>query len=251
MEYNPIVRREFPRSPKMTLTSRNRLQLRLESPTMEQAVTGIRGVLEQHAGGVLPEWDLVASTIAVERREARQVVSRPGWLTFIIRGECKLVSYDDAGTETVEQFLSVSDIVAATISPERLVAGELPLSLSRWRGVGQSIPEMHLISLTDVEVLHLDARVATSLAHKYVAWSRVYVMLLWTYVDTMWSIVLAARHTSAADRYAELMSRAHPPRHATQAEIASFLGVTRPALNRILQKSKNSPDGERPTRFPE
>lgn len=204
--------------------------------TRRIALAGLRVTAEGFAGGRLPDWEAFAEKATLSRVDPRERMDEQGMVAMLLQGQAKMVTRDDEGREAVEQFLGRGDLAASRVKPAWADATAPPFSISRWYGRRWSVPEMELHALTRCVVLQIDAEMAARLGEEHAGWARVYSAFLWSYIDIMWVIVQDARVKTAAERYRELMRRPSPPTAATQGEIASFLGISRQALNRIISQ---------------
>ena len=85
-------------------------------------------------------------------------------------------------------------------------------------------------------MLRFDYRVIERLAAKHAQWGEIHAAVLWAHIEGLLYNITTLRGKDAAARYQQLMQRGGLKNRLNQSEIASYLGISRETLNRIVRR---------------
>lgn len=198
---------------------------------------------ERYTSSPLPEWDVFAATVHLLRfPKGVQVPHGSHDVSLVLSGGVKLIFEDEDLKGEVAEFFFPGSIMTSTLRPRWDGMLAAPFPVAQYVVPRSRTPVTSAHTLTRTELLRFDYRVIEQLAARHAQWGEAHSAVLWMYIEAILANVNTLRSGNASRQYELLMQRVGVDGLLTQAEIASYLGISRETLNRII-KGKQAREG--------
>ncbi|MCA0295354.1 MAG: Crp/Fnr family transcriptional regulator [Actinobacteria bacterium] len=219
--------------------------MNIDGAVTGHAMRSLRLLLEAYAGCELPQWDLFATNVRVQRIEAGQVLFKVGdhhpYIYFIQRGLFKAQMPTEGDRMTTVFFPEEGDVLASMaalgVDGVRRVASRGLHPRAETLRAAVEAESVHTVTAIEPSLLlRVNYRVIEHLSSQHLQWARLTTTIALMHATTLQSDAGWLRSTPE-QRYRSLL-REHPGlvQRVTQRDLASFLNITDVALSRIAKR---------------
>lgn len=157
-------------------------------------------------------------------------------VSFIVAGGVKLICDDGPLTGEVAEFYFAGGFFTSNLRPSWAHRATAPFPAVRFATPAFRLPQTTVHTLEKCALLRFDYRVIERLAAKHAQWGEIHAAVLWAHIEGLLYNITTLRGKDAAARYQQLMQRGGLKNRLNQSEIASYLGISRETLNRIVRR---------------
>jgi CRP-like cAMP-binding protein len=219
--------------------------MNIDGAVTGHAMRSLRLLLEAYAGCELPQWDLFASNVRVQRVEPGAVLFKVGehhpYIYFVQRGLFKAQMPSEGDRMTTVFFPEEGDVLASMSAlgadgVRRVAARGLHPRAETLRAAVEA-ESIHTVTAIEPSLLlRVNYRVIEHLSSQHLHWARLTTTIALMHATTLQADAGWLRSTPE-QRYRSLL-REHPGlvQRVTQRDLASFLNITDVALSRIAKR---------------
>lgn len=201
-----------------------------------KALRRLQQMTEQFIGTPLPEWHYFARNVHLRHySKGSEIPTQHNEISIVLVGGIKLIFATKELDGQVAEFYFPGSLHAPNVTPSLDARSTGPFPIVRYDSPRPK-PETISIALERTLLLRFDYQVVERLSARYPQWGQIHSAVLWSYVEGLLANVQDLRAGDATTRYQRLMERRGMSDRISQRDIASYLGISRETLNRIIKK---------------
>lgn len=209
---------------------------------LASALQLLRSAANRFTTSPLPEWETFAQQTRLLRIPPHtEIPLGDREVSFIVSGGAKLIYTDGPLAGEVSEFFFSGSFLTTTLRPSWSLQNPSPFPMIQLMRPGFYMPATTAHTLDKCVLLLFDYGAVEQLSAKHASWGQLHAVVLWAYIEGLLHNIDTLRGKDASARYAHVMNRAGLARKVSQGDLASYLGISRETLNRIIKRSESAP----------